>query len=77
MNQSETSLDFHDPEKVISNFHSHTKSDSEQSLLCKDFRFALPPYNIDYADFLVQSALLYHDTLEFNLPSEKQDFLKK
>ena len=64
------------PEKVISNFSFHTFSDSEKSLLCKGLRFALPPKKIDYADFLVQFELLYRDTLEFNLPSEKRDFLK-
>ena len=38
----ETSLDSHDPEKVISNFSCHTLSDVEQNLLCKGLRFALP-----------------------------------
>ena len=51
-------------------------SDSEKRLLCKGLRFALPPKKIDYADFLAQFELLYRDTLEFNLPSEKCDFLK-
>ena len=63
----ETSLDSHDPEKVISNFSSHILSDSEKSLLCKGLRFALPPKKIDYADFLLQFELLYRDTLQFNL----------
>ena len=36
----ETSLDSHDPEKVISNFSSHILSHSERSLLCKGPRFA-------------------------------------
>ena len=47
----ETSLESHDPEKVIYNFSSHTLSDSEKSLLCKGLRFALSPKKIDYADF--------------------------
>ena len=72
----ETSLDSHDPERVIVNFSSHILSDSKKSLLCKGLRFALPPKEIDYADFLVQFELLYRDTLEFNLPSENFDFLK-
>ena len=72
----ETSLDSHDPEKVISNFSSHILSDSEKSLLCKGLRFALTPKKIDYADFLLQFELLYRDTLQFNLPSEKRDLLK-
>ena len=68
-------LDSHDPEKVISNFSSHILSDSEKSLLCKGLRFVLPPKKIDYAD-LLQFELLYCDTLQFNLPSEKRDLLK-
>ena len=72
----ETSLDSHDPEKGISNFSSHILSDSEKSLLCKGLRFALPAKKIDYADFPLQFELLYRDTLQFNLPSEKRDLLK-
>ena len=49
----ETSLDSHDPEKVISNFFSHILSDSEKTLLCKGLRFTLPPKKIDYSDFLL------------------------
>ena len=51
-------------------------SDSEKSLLCKGLRFALPPKKIGYADFLLQFEVLYCDTLQFNLPSEKRDLLK-
>ena len=72
----ETSLDSHDPEKVISNFSSHILSHSERSLLCKGPRFAWPPKKIDYAQFLLQFKLLYCDTLQFNLPSEKRDLRK-
>ena len=36
----------------------------------------MPRKKIDYADFLAQFELLYRDTFEFNLPSEKRDFLK-
>ena len=72
----ETSLDSHDPKKVISNFSSHILSDSEKSLLCKGLRFALPPKKIDYADFLLQFELLSRDSLQFNLPSEERDLLK-
>ena len=51
-------------------------SDSEKSLLCKGLRSALPPKEIDYADFLLQFNLLYRDTLQFNLLSEKRYILK-
>ena len=51
-------------------------SDSEKSLLCKGLRFALTLKKIDNADFLLQFELLYRDTLQFNLASEKRDLLK-
>ena len=75
MYKPEASLDSHDPKKVMSNFSSHTLSDSAKSL-CKGLRYVLPPKKIDYADFLAEFELLYHNTLEFNWPSEKRDFLK-
>ena len=61
---------------MISNFSSNSLSDSKKSLLCKGLRFALPPKRIDYTNFSVQFELLYRDTLEFNLPSEKRDFFQ-
>ena len=69
-------LDYYDPEEMISNFSSHTLSDSEKGLLCKGLRFTLPSKKIDYVDFLAQFEILYRATLEFNLPSEIRDFLK-
>ena len=72
----ETFLDSHDPEIVISNFSSHILSDFEIGLPCKSLKFALLPKTIDYADFSLQFELLYRDTLQFNLPSEKRDLLK-
>ena len=72
----ERSLDYHHPEKLISNFSSHTLPDSEKELLCKGLRVALPPKKIDYIDFLAQFELLHCDILEFSLTSDKRDFLK-
>ena len=54
----EKSQDPHDPEKVISSFSSYTLPDSEKSLPCKGLRFALPPKEIDNADFPVQFEFL-------------------
>ena len=72
----ETFLESHDSEIVISNFSSHILSDFERGLPCKSLRFALLPKKTDYADFSLQFELLYRDTLQFNLPSEKRDLLK-
>ena len=72
-NKRETSLEFHDPEKVTFNFSSYTLWDSEKGLLSINFRFALLPTKIDFADFLVQFELLCRNILEFILPSEKRD----
>ena len=75
--EPKTSLDCHDPEKLISNFFSHTLPESEKSLLCKGLSFVLPPKRIDYPDFSLQFELLHCDALEFILPSEKRGLLKK
>ena len=61
---------------MISSFSSCTLSDPKKNLLCIKVLVALPPKKIDYGGFLVLFELLYCDTLEFNLPSEKRDFLK-
>ena len=65
----ETSLDSHDPEKMTSNFSSHTLSDPKKSLLSRNLRFALPPTKIDYTDFLVQFELFNRGTMEFTFSS--------
>ena len=49
----------HDPEKVIFNFSSYKLSSSNKDLLPKGLRFAIPPKQIDYSNFMTEFELLY------------------
>ena len=55
---SETS---HNPDKVIFNFSSHFLNTTEKSLLSKGLNFAIPPKNINCADYMIPFELLYRD----------------
>ena len=41
------------PDKVIFNFQGHVPITTEKSLLLKGFNFAIPPKNINYADYML------------------------
>ena len=60
----------HDPEKVIYNFSSHELTSSEQHLLSKGLRFAIPPRQIDYPDYWPEYELLYRSTTDLPMTSE-------
>ena len=49
----------HDPEKVIFNFSSYELSSSDKDLLSKGLRFAIPPKQIDFSNFMTEFELLY------------------
>lgn len=42
-----------DPKKVIYNLSNHALADAENFVLCKGLQSALPPKDIDYADYIV------------------------
>ena len=66
-NSCHNSVTSHNPDKVIFNFSSHVFNTTEKSLLSKGLNFAIPPKNINYADYMLPFELLYRDvdTLEF------------
>ena len=66
----------HDPEKVIFNFSSHELTSSEKNLLSKGLRFAIPPEQIDYSDYLVEYGLLYRSTADLSMTSEDREHFK-
>ena len=66
----------HDPDKIIFIYSSHKLSKSEKSLLCKGLNFAMPPYKLEYSDYLLPFELLYQDIKGLDLPNEKTNFLK-
>ena len=66
----------HDPEKVIFNFSSYKLSSSDKDLLSKGLRFAIPPKQIDYSNFMTEFELLYRSTLDLSMTTEEKDVLK-
>ena len=65
-----------DPEKVIFNFSSHEQICSEKHLLSKGLRFAIPPRQIDYSDYLAEYELLYRSTTDPSMTSEDRQRFK-
>ena len=66
----------HDPEKVIFNFSSHELISSEKQLLSKGLRFAIPPKQIGYSDYLAEYELLYRSTTDLSMTSEDRERFK-
>ena len=66
----------HDSEKVIFNFSSNKLSSSDKDLLYKGFRFAIPPKQIDYSNFMTEFELLYRSTLDLSMTTEEKDRFK-
>ena len=52
-NSYHNSVTPHDPDKVIFNFSGHVLNFTEKSLLSKGLNFAIPPKNMNYADFML------------------------
>ena len=66
----------HDPEKVIFKFSSHKLSSSDKDLLSKGLRFAIPPKQTDYTNFMTEFELLYRNTLDLSMTTEEKDRFK-
>ena len=60
-NSYHNSVKSHDPDKVIFNFSGHVLDNTEKSSLSKGLNFAIPPKNLNYADFMLTFELLYRD----------------
>ena len=52
-NYYDNSVTSHDIDKVIFNFSSRVLTDHEKSFLRKGLNFAIPPKDINYADYLL------------------------
>ena len=52
-NSYHNSVISHNPDKVIFNFSTHVLNTTEKSLLSKGLNFAIPPKNINYADYVI------------------------
>ena len=55
------SVTSHDPENILFNFSSHQLTEHEKFLLSRGLNFAIPPKNLNYADYLLPLKLLFRD----------------
>ena len=51
-------------------------SSSNRNLLSKELRFAIPPKQIDYSNFMTEFELLYRNTLDLSMTTEEKDRFK-
>ena len=66
-----------DPEKIIFNFSKLSLTDAEKTLLVKGLSFALPPKQLSYSDYLINSELFYRSIDNLNILSgDNLDFIK-
>ena len=70
------SVTSHDPEKVLFNFSSHQLTEHEKSLLSRGLNFAIPPKDLNYADYLLPFELLFRDIDLLDIPRTDRDFIQ-
>ena len=75
-NTYHNSITSHDPDKVIFNFSGHVLNTTEKSLLSKGLNFAIPPKNINYADYMLPFELLYRDVDFLEVANLDKEFIK-
>ena len=75
-NSYHNSVTSHDPDKVIFNFSGHVLNTTEISLLGKGLNFAIPPNNINYADYMLPFELLYRDVDSLEVSNLDKEFIK-
>ena len=75
-NSYHNSVTSHDPDKVIFNLSDHALNTTEKSLLNKRLNFAIPPKNINYADFMLPFQLLYRDVDSLKVCNLDKEFIK-
>ena len=66
----------HDPKAVIFNFSKYMLTKQEEYLLSKGLRFAIPPTEIEYTDFMLPFELLYRDIKSEEVPNENLKILE-
>ena len=75
-NYYDNSVTPHDTDKVSFNFLSHVLTDHKKSLLGKELNFAIPPKDINYADYLLPFELLYSDVNSLRISNFDLDYIK-
>ena len=75
-NSYHNSVTSHGPDKVIFNFSAHVLNTTEKYFLIKGLNFAIPPKNINYADFMLPFELLYRDVNSLEVFNLDKEFMK-
>ena len=66
----------HHPDKMVFNFSDHVLNTTEKSLLSKGLNFAIPPKDINYADFMLPCELLYSNVHSLEVSNLDKEFIK-
>ena len=74
-NSYHNSVTSHDLDKVICNFSGHVLNITEKSLLSNGLNFAIPPKNINYADYMLLLKLLYKDVDSLEVSNLDEEFI--
>ena len=61
---------------MIFDFSSHVLNTAEKSLLSKGLNFAIPPKNINYADYMISFELLYSNVDSLEVSNLDKEFIK-
>ena len=75
-NSYHNSVKSHDPDKVIFSFSGHVLNTTEKTLLSKGLNFAIPPKNINYADYILPFEVLYRDVDFLEVSNLDKEFIK-
>ena len=75
-NSYHNSITSHDPDKAIFNLSDHVVNTTEKSLLSKGLNFAIPPKDINYADFMLPCELLYSNVHSLEISNLDKEFIK-
>ena len=75
-NSSHNSVTSHNPDKVIFKFSSHVLNATGKSLLSEGLNFAIPPNNINYADYMIPFELPYRDVDSLEVSNFDKEFIK-
>ena len=62
---------------MIFNFSNNVLNTTENLLLSKGLNFAIPPKNMNYADFMLPFKLLYRDVDSLEVSNLDKEFIKR
>ena len=70
------SVTSYDPENVLFSFSNRSLTEHAISLLSRRLHFAIPPKNVNYADYLPPFELLFRDSDLCEVPNYDKEFIR-